>query len=117
MTTKFPELLAEVVRLAAPEGQTLTPEWVEEHVKPEEVAAHTGDIYEWLAAQGMESDSVAREAVFEFAAASLGLPYDAFYDAWLDERPVVTAKVREQMREFAAQRPAAAQSFAAEFGL
>lgn len=80
------EFLAEVVRLAAPEG--MSPEQVAEVAKPEVVAANTGRIYEWLSEVGFESDSVAREAVFEYAAASLGLPYDAFYEAWLAETPV-----------------------------
>lgn len=90
MSEKFPEFLAEVARLAAPEGVTLTSEQAAEIVQPKEVAANTGRIYEWLSEKGLEPDSVAREAVFEYAAASLGLPYDAFYDAWLDQRPVVT---------------------------
>ena len=55
---------------------------------PEAIAANTGRIYEWMGEHGLSPDSWTREALFEFASASLGLPYDAFYDAWLDEVPV-----------------------------
>lgn len=88
MSEKFPEALSEVARLAVREGETLTTEQAAERVKPEAVAANTGRIYEWLAEQGLESDSVAREAVFEYAAVALEMSYEVFYEAWLAEKPV-----------------------------
>lgn len=79
-------LFAEAARFAALDG--MCAESLAERATPQAIAENTGRIYDWMGEIGLPAESDTREALFAFAAAALGLDYDDFYYAWLDERPV-----------------------------
>lgn len=77
---------ADAARFAAFDG--LCAESLAERATPQAIAANTGRIYDFMHEIGLAAESDTREALFAFAAAALGVDYDVFYDAWLDQLPV-----------------------------
>jgi hypothetical protein len=60
------------------------PKKFQEAFTPQLILDNAKNIYEYLGENGGEPDSVARESLFAYASAELGVDYDVLYDAWLD---------------------------------
>lgn len=65
-------------------------EWLTS-LDPQVVLANAHRMYDWMAEQGIDTDSFLRELAFTKAAGALGVDYDVLYNSWLDEVPAVTA--------------------------
>lgn len=50
---------------------------------PEKILENADRIYQYISANGGESDSVSRESLFTFASAKLGIDYMVLYNKWL----------------------------------
>lgn len=61
--------------------------WLAE-VSPTAVRDNAHRMYEFMAETGQPAESFIRELAFSKASEALGLPYDAFYEAWLGETPI-----------------------------
>lgn len=47
-------------------------------------------IYEYIELLGGNPDSVSRDALFNYASESLGVPYETLHDSWLDRNPLLS---------------------------
>jgi hypothetical protein len=59
-------------------------------LEPSDIVRNAHRFYDFMREEGIPVDSYTRELAFGKAAEDLGIPYDVFYDAWLNERPAAT---------------------------
>ena len=60
------------------------------HATPEMIKKNAYKFYDvW------DVDSMDRELAFDFASEKLGIPYDTFYDSWVDEQPLSEDRLKE----------------------
>lgn len=54
---------------------------------PADVLANAHRIYDWMAEQGVDTDSFLRELAFTKASDALGIDYEVLYQTWLNGVP------------------------------
>jgi hypothetical protein len=57
------------------------------NVEPKDVLANAHRMYEFMADTGQPAESFIRELAFTKASDALGIDYDVFYEAWLNQVP------------------------------
>jgi len=78
-----PEAVDSTLRDNAIELMEISPEEFDKSFTPELILKNADNIYDYMRDNGVAVDSASREAMYTYAAATLGIDYDVLYDKWM----------------------------------